>query len=323
MVTGSSLGRDTRFNQAQKLQSWMAISAFKTCKVWFSLNPSICNSGFYRTPGSNIHFPFSVFFLFTTTLLISLFSKKKSLSSLFFASLSSQPIPSFYNEILVFLGNRWFPYFAFLWTEPVPCLSLGKSHFLFFLFFPSFSSDSFESPWLATFFGMCWDMPFSASPFYSSTFPFSFPYGRNPVLPTWKPPVIILFFVFLCSGSSRFFLLVPWEVAGFFWRLCSFALFLIFFFCLFLLSCLSLLLTVCLEESAPLDGCWGSWLLILLPCFFFFLLDASSSGLQVSWASLFLCGSLAPASLDLACSFPFGPDSLFWASLTMVLFRPQ
>ena len=146
MVTGSSLGCDTRFNQAQKLQSWMAILAFKTCKVWFSLNPSMCNSGFYRTPGSNIHFPLSVFFLFTTTLLISLFSKRNLFLLPFSLPFSSQPTPPFYNEVLVFSGNRWFPCSAFLWTKSVLCLSLGKSHFPFFSFFPSFSSDSFESP---------------------------------------------------------------------------------------------------------------------------------------------------------------------------------
>ena len=38
-----------------------------------------------------------------------------------------------------------------------------------------------------------------------STFSFSFPSRRNPVLSTWKPLVIILFFVLPCSGSPRFF----------------------------------------------------------------------------------------------------------------------
>ena len=174
----------------------MAISAFKTCKVWFSLNLSMCNSGFYRIPGSNIHFSLSVFFLFTTTLLIVLFSRKSLIFLSFSLPFPSQPTPSFYNGVLVFPGNRWFPCFAFLWTEPVSCLSLSKSHFPFFSFFPSFSSDSFESPWLATFFGMYWGMPFSASPFGNSTFSLFFPSGRNPILPTWKPLVTILFLCF-------------------------------------------------------------------------------------------------------------------------------
>ena len=40
-----------------------------------------------------------------------------------------------------------------------------------------------------------------------------------------------------------------------FWRLCFFALFLIFFSCPFLSSCLNLLLIVHLEGSASLDSC--------------------------------------------------------------------
>ena len=56
---------------------------------------------------------------------------------------------------------------------------------------------------------------------------------------------------------------------------------------------------------------------------FLFLLDLSSFGLQASWAFLFFRGPFTPASLDLACFFPFGPGSLFWASLTMIPFRPQ
>ena len=56
---------------------------------------------------------------------------------------------------------------------------------------------------------------------------------------------------------------------------------------------------------------------------FLFLLDVSSFGLHASQAFLFFRGPLAPASLDLACFFPFGPGSLFWASLTMILFRSQ
>ena len=227
----------------------------------------MCNSGFYRIPGSNVCFPLVFFFLFTTDLLIVFLSRKSLLFlcfSLFFAALSSQPTPSIYNGVLVFPGNRWFPCFTFLRIGHVLYLSLGKSHFRFFSFFPSFSSDSFESSWLAIFFGMCWGMPFSASPFLAvSTFPFSFPSGRNPVLPTWKPLVIILFFVLPCSGSPRFFLSVPWEVAGFYWRSRSFCFCFLFSSSVFFLSsCPSLPLSLCLKGYAPLDGPWGSLLLI-------------------------------------------------------------
>ena len=77
-----------------------------------------------------------------------------------------------------------------------------------------------------------------------------------------------------------------------------------------------------LEGFAPLDDCWGSWLPSLLPwvsfpswCFFVW----ASSLLSLFIPSWFPCTCF----LDLAYSFPFGPDSLFWASLTMILFRPQ
>ena len=115
--------------------------------------------------GSNIHFPIHVFFLLTMTFLISIFSKKNLSLLPFSLPPFLRNLPPFYNGVLVFPGNRWFPCFAFSWTESIPCLLLGKSHFPFFSFLPSFSFDSFQSPWLATFFGMCWGMPFSASPF--------------------------------------------------------------------------------------------------------------------------------------------------------------
>ena len=58
MITVRSLRRDTRFKQAKKLQSWMVILIFKTCKVWFFLNSSMCYSGFSRIPGSSVtNFP--------------------------------------------------------------------------------------------------------------------------------------------------------------------------------------------------------------------------------------------------------------------------
>ena len=130
-----------------------------------------------------------------------------------------------------------------------------------------------------------------------------------------------------CSSSPRFFLFVPWEVAGFYWRLCSTSacvlllLFLIFFFCLFLSSCPSLPLSLCLKGSAPLDGSWGSWLLI--PCrgslFFWMLIRL---GFKIPWAFLFLYGSPASATLGLAWFFllglthSFGPP-LLWSYLDL------
>ena len=242
----------------------------------------MCNSGFYRIPGSNVCFPFSVFFLLTTDLLI-VFFRKSLLFLSFFPTPSSQPIPSFYNGVLVFSGNRWFPCFVFLRTEHVPFLSLGKSHFPFFLFFPSFSSDLLKVSWLITFFGTCWGMPFSASPFLWQfpLFPFLSHLGEILFYQLWKPLVTILFFVLPCSGSPRFSSVCAMRCR---WVLLAFVLFcflfLIFFFCLFLSSCPSLPLSLCLKGSAPFDGSWGS--LLFIPCHgsFFFFLDASSSGLQ-------------------------------------------
>ena len=46
-----SLRRDTRFKQAQKLQTSIAIQASKTCKVWILLNPSMCYSGCFWDTG--------------------------------------------------------------------------------------------------------------------------------------------------------------------------------------------------------------------------------------------------------------------------------
>ena len=56
---------------------------------------------FYRIPGSNIHFSFSVFFLFTTNLLIIIFSRK---SPFFFLSFS---LPYLRNLLLLFIMKFW------------------------------------------------------------------------------------------------------------------------------------------------------------------------------------------------------------------------
>ena len=77
-----------------------------------------------------------------------------------------------------------------------------------------------------------------------------------------------------------------------------------------------------LEGSAPLDDCWGSWLLSLLPwvsfpSWCFFVWASSLLGLFILSWSPYICFS------GLSLFFPFGPGSLFWASLTVIPFRPQ
>ena len=154
-------------------------------------------------------------------------------------------------------------------------------------------------------------------------FPFCpfFPSRRNPILPTWKSPVAILFFVFLCSGSPWRFLLVPWEAVGSFGA-CVFLLCFVFSFPVLFFRVVLIFFWLCAwkdsrllivaEDPGYLISCRG----------FLFLLDVSSSGLQASWAFLFFCGPFAPASLDLACFS-------FWAWLTLLglshcdPFRPQ
>ena len=95
-------------------------------------------------------------------------------------------------------------------------------------------------------------------------------------------------------------------------------LFLVFFFCLFLSSCPSLPLSLCLKGSAPLDGSWGS--LLLIPCRDPLFLDVSLSGLQdplgffiPSWVSC-VC------YFGLSLIFPFGLDLSFWAWLILLGF---
>ena len=135
-----------------------------------------------------------------------------------------------------------------------------------FLFFPSFSFDSFESPWLVTYFGMCWGMLFSISPFGSSPFAF-FPiwaesHSADLKVTCCHSPFRISPFWFLemlptCAmiGHLLFLLFLVGLLA-----LVASTLFLIFFSCPFLSSYLNLPLTVLmhLEGSAPLGDCWGS-----------------------------------------------------------------
>ena len=155
-------------------------------------------------------------------------------------------------------------------------------------------------------------MPFSASSFLaSSTFPFSFLFGRNPVLSFWKSFVIILL---PCPSSLRPFLSVPWEVARALFVFCFLFSSSVFFY---RAVPVFLFFSLCLKGSAPIDGSWGSLLLILCrgPLF---LLDASFSGLQdplglsfiPSWVSCIYY-------FGLSLNFPFGLISL-WP-----FFRPQ
>ena len=168
---------------------------------------------------------------------------------------------------------------------------------------------------------MCWGMPFSVSLFGSSPFALFSHLGGIPFCQL-ESHLLPFFF-------SYFSVLVPWDAS----YLCHerslgllalvfFALFLIFFSCHFLSSCLNLLLTVRLEGSVPLDGYWGSWLLNLFPwvsfpSWCFFVWASSLLGLFIlSW-------SPCTCFFGLSLFFPFGPGSLFWASLTVIPFRPQ
>ena len=287
----------------------------------------MCNSGFYRIPGSNICFSLSVFLSLHHRFTDSFFRKSLLFCVFLFFSLPFLHNPSlpFIMEFLVFSGNRWFPCFTLLQTEHALYPSLGKSHFRFFSFFPSFSSDFFESSWLAIFFGMCWGMPFSTSPIlaFFSTFPFSFPSGRNPVLPTWKPLVIILFFVLPCSSSLRLFLSVPWEVAGFYWRSRSFCYCFLFSSSVFFFRAVLVFLCLCAWKDprllmVPEDPCFLSLAVVL------FFLDASLSGLQDPLGLCFIPSWVSCICyFGLSLIFPFGLDLFFWASFTMILFRPQ
>ena len=232
MVTVRSLRRDTRFKQAQKLQSWMVIPTFKTCKVWFFLNPSMRNSGFSRILGSSVtNFPW-VFFSLQNFINSSFTSK--------FSTLLHNLSPFFYSDILESQGNYWFPCFVLWSTRHVLCPSLSRFRFPVFSSSPSFSFDFFESLWLTTYFGTCWGHAFLIPTFGNSSSLSFFSDGQNPVLSVWKSSAAIPFFILLHFGSSRRFPLAPWEVTDSFffscrvvWRLWLPLYFLCFFFVLF------------------------------------------------------------------------------------------
>ena len=167
-------------------------------------------------------------------------------------------------------------------------------------------------------------MPFSASPFWQFHFSLFFPIWAKSCFANLKAACYHSFFLcFFVLVPRGFFLSVPWEVARFYWCLCSFPFVLIFFFCLFLSSYPILPLTLCLKGSASLDGCWGSWLLIPCRGFLFF-----SSGCFFVWASSLL-GLFIPSWFPCICYFglsliffllglthSFGPPSL-WSFLDL------
>ena len=145
-------------------------------------------------------------------------------------------------------------------------------------------------------------MPFSASPFLaSSTFPFSFLFGRNPVLPFWKSFVIILL---PCPGSPRPFLSMPWEVAR-----------VLFCFC-FLFSS-----SVFFYRAVPVflfffvpEGIRAYWWFLRILASYTLLWSSFSFGCFFFWAS----GSSGPFFYSLciyyfglSSNFPFGLDLFF------------
>ena len=165
----------------------MTISAFKTCKVWFSLNPSMCNSGFYRIPGSNILSSLNIF----SSLLIfpdSSFSREFLLSfSLFSLPFLHNPSPPFIMEFSGLPGEPLVPLFCSFANRVclVPVVSVSPF---------SVSSHSFllsvlillkASGWLSSLGVLRYALlgiPTSGAFYFS----FSFLFGRNPVLPFLK-----------------------------------------------------------------------------------------------------------------------------------------
>ena len=161
-------------------------------------------------------------------------------------------------------------------------------------------------------------MPFSASPFLaSSTFPFSFPSGRNPVLPFLKV---------VCYHSSSLF----WFPEAFF-SICamrsrsrSFCFCFLFSSSVFFYRAVLVFLCLCAWRDlrllmVPEDPCFLSLAVVL---FFFWILLCL--GFRILWAFLlFPHGSPVSTTLGLAWFFLLGLTYSFWAYFTMILFRPQ
>ena len=216
----------------------------------------MCNSGFYRIPGSNIHFSLSVFFLFTTTLLIVLFSRK----SLLFLSFS----------LLPFLCNLPLPFIMKFWpsrgTIGSPVLpSCEQSLFrAYHLISPiSHFSHSFLLSALILLKVPGW-LPSSGCAKVCPSRPHRL---AVPLFPFFSHLGGILFcqlesrllpFSFLCFSvlvPRDSFCLCHERSLGFFGACVLLLCFLFSFSVLFFRAVLVFLLTVCLEGSAPLDGC--------------------------------------------------------------------
>ena len=304
-ITESSLGRDTRSNQAQKVQSWMAILAFKTCKVWFSLNPSMCNSGLYRISGSSICFFPNIFSSLLISFLIILFLENfffLVFLSFFSRCLLHNPSSPFIVEFSGRPGEPLVPLFWSFANRVCSVLIISVSPlFRFLSFFPSLGSDSFESFWLAILFGACWGMPFSASSLLVSfTFPF-LSYLGGILFCSFE--IVLLSFFFLVLVPRRLFCLCHEGSLAFF---CFFLVFFLsicpgllflraYWWCPRILASYTLLwcsLFFLLWSLFPFlgFGILRAFCIILLDLVFFFLLGLARSflGLAYSFLGLFL-----------------------------------
>ena len=136
----------------------------------------------------------------------------------------------------------------------------------------------------------------------------------------WKSFVIILL---PCSSSSRLF-----SVCAMRGRSRSFCFCFLFSSSVFFYRAVLVFLCLCAWRDLCLlmvleDPCFLSLIVIL---FFWMLLCL---GFRIPWAFLFLHGFPASATMGLAwffllgLTYPFGLDLFFWASFTMILFRPQ
>ena len=87
----------------------------------------MCNSGFYRIPGSNVCFSLSIFSSPQIFLIVFLENLFFLVFLSFFAALSSQPIPSFYNGVFGLPGEPLVPLFYPFANRarPVPIISVS------------------------------------------------------------------------------------------------------------------------------------------------------------------------------------------------------
>ena len=172
---------------------------------------------------------------------------------------SSQPIPSFYNGVCwASWGTIGSPVLLSC-EQSMSCpYCLGKSLFRFFSFFPSLSSDPFESFWLAIFFGSAEVCP-SRHPHFWRLLLFRF-------FPIWVESCSALLKSFCYHSSSLSWFPDASSVCAMKGRLRSFVFLFSFFLSSFYRSVLVFFF------FALIDGAWGSLLLILccdLLSFFF------------------------------------------------------